>query len=93
MNFWEVWALLATAGLLGLAVRLWIVSHRKTKWSPPAFDPKRYQIVQHYAGETREIWHGLDPLKARHAYEQAPLQAGVVVEFYEFGKCRGKREA
>lgn len=100
MSFGEVWAIFATAGCIGLAVRLFLQERRwrrvrtsSSQWAPPVLDAGRYQVVMHFEGETRELAHGFDPVAARHAYENAALQPGVVVEFFEWGKCRGKREA
>jgi len=62
-------------------------------WTAPSPDPGRYQVVMHYNGEARELYHGYDALKARHSFELAPMEAGVSVEFYEWGEQRGKKEA
>lgn len=62
-------------------------------WTAPSPDPGRYQVVFHFNGETRQVYQGYDPIQARHAYEQAPMEAGMQVEFYEWGQRRGKKEA
>ena len=62
-------------------------------WRAPVPDPGRYQVVFHYRGETRELYHGYDALKARHAYELAPMEPGMTAEFYEWGARRGSKTA
>ena len=42
-------------------------------WTAPSPDPGRYQVIYHFNGETRELFHGYDPLKARQA-----LGSGIV---------------
>jgi hypothetical protein len=65
----------------------------KSAWRAPVPDPDRYQVVFHLNGETRELYHGYDGLKARHAFENAPMEAGMTVEFYEWGAKRGEKVA
>lgn len=89
------WALLSTGAALLLARRLyqWRPAAPSSAWKAPTPDPKRYQVVFHLGSETRELYCGYDGLAARHAYETAPLEAGMRVEFYEFGQKRGSKSA
>jgi hypothetical protein len=94
----RIWALSATAVALATAGRLFWTKvrnpiRRTSTWTAPSPDPGRYQVVMHINGETREIFHGYDALKARHAFEFAPMEAGMSVEFYEWGERRGKKDA
>ena len=91
----EVYAGVVTAAAMTAAVRLW----RTRRWRPwpgggfhaPTPDSNRYLVVMHLAGSTIEQYHGYDGVKARHAYEQAPMEAGCVCEFYEWGERRGRK--
>ena len=96
----RIWAICATAVALAMAARfLWVRrrAHTWTKlsttWTAPSPDPGRYQVVYHFNGATQELYHGYDALKARHAFEFAPMEAGMHVEFYEWGARRGAKEA
>lgn len=92
-----LFAILATAVAVVEAVLLF--AKRKpsrllgAQWRAPSPDPGRYQVVFHFQGETRELYHGYDALAARHAYEQAPMEAGMIAEFYEWGQKRGSKSA
>lgn len=59
----------------------------------PSPDPERYLVVMHHAGNTIQLYVGFDPVKARHAYELAPMEAGSTAEFYEWGHRRGAKTA
>lgn len=96
----RLWALASTAVAVAAAVfalrtrlRLWALRRKAHRWTIPAVDPGRYHVVFHLHGETHELYHGYDGLKARHAYEHAPMEAGMAVEFYEWGQNRGRRSA
>ena len=100
MTLDRIWAISATAVAVAMAVRFWWLRARtrrftkpRASWTAPSPDPGRYQVVMHYNGEVRELFHGYDALKARHAFELAPMEAGVKVEFYEWGKQRGEKSA
>ena len=70
------------------------VPHFATRsWQAPVPDPDRYQVVFHFRGETRELYHGYNGLEARHAFEAAPMEAGMTAEFYEWGALRGSKSA
>jgi len=96
----RIWAICATAVALAMAARFWWVNararrytKRATTWTAPSPDPGRYQVVYQFNGATQELYHGYDGLKARHAYEQAPMEAGMRVEFFEWGQRRGRKDA
>lgn len=93
MLMW-VWAIAATvAACVATVVALRKPQVKGGTWTAPSPDPGRYQVVYHFNGETRELFHGYDGLKARHAYELAPMEAGMHVEFYEWGQRRGEKKA
>jgi hypothetical protein len=93
-----VWAIAATAAALVAAVLLLRrrpkpPAFKASNWRPPFLDPGRYQVVFHFNGETRELYHGYDGLAARHAFERAPMEAGMIAEFFEWGARRGSKSA
>jgi hypothetical protein len=83
----------AAGRILWVALRARKWSKRSSTWTAPSPDPGRYQVVYHFNGATQELYHGYDGLKARHAFEQAPMEAGMTVEFFEWGQRRGKKDA
>ena len=98
MTFAEIYSVAATAALVGAAVLLWRRRSRTPKargrFFAPTPDVNRYLVVMHTAhGDTIECYHGYDGLKARHAYENAPMEPGCRAEFYEWGEPRGRKEA
>lgn len=90
-----LWALVASglAGYFAYRLERWRPVAPKGDWVAPVPDPGRYQVVFHISGETHELYHGFDPTAARHAYENAPMEAGMLVEFYDAGRLRGGKSA
>ena len=93
----QVYTGVVSAVALAAALRLWSLRRfhapRGPKFHAPSPDVNRYLVVIHHGGNTFEQYHGYDGLKARHAYEDAPMEAGCRVEFYEWGERRGSRSA
>ena len=97
---WQWIVVLLAAVVVGEGI--WLLRHAarwhrlkrfQAQWKPPSLDAGRYQVVMHYNGQTRELASGFDGVAVRHAFEDAALQPGVVVEFYEWGQCRGRKSA
>jgi len=89
-----VWAIAATvAACVATVVALRKPQVKGGTFFAPSPDVNRYLVVMLHDGRTIELYHGYDGLKARHAYELAPMEPGCVAEFYEWGASRGRKSA
>ena len=91
-------SLLAVSAAVNIAAAFSLWSQRKSrfaKWPKfvPIPDVKRYNVLMRYADDTRTLYRGYDGLKARNAYLDAGMQAGVTVEFWEWDQKRGSKSA
>ena len=60
----------------------------------PTPDARRYNVLMHVPkGPPLQLYRGYDPVKAKLAYEGAPMEAGCRKEFWEWDQMRGSQEA
>lgn len=86
-------ALVATVVAFRASGKLRRLTQGQRTWTAPSPNVDRYRVVFHLGGDTRELYHGYDALQARHAFEFAPMETGMQVEFYEWGQRRGEKKA